>query len=207
MKKSIAKLKGINTKIDKPIILTFLVIFISIFEFNAIEVFVKSMTVQKLKQVFLKMKSYQKSSNQNSNDSKSIVILSFEGKKLSQSNELKWQISSGFGIDFFTIEKSTDGHLFEVVGIKVCNENSNHLLEYELIDDNVKNEINYYRIKQTYFDGSFEYSEMISVDNSIDRSIKEINTIVNLLGQEVNEYYRGIVVIEYSDGTLVKAIQ
>jgi hypothetical protein len=40
---------------------------------------------------------------------------------------------------------------------------------YILIDNSYKNVINYYRLKQTDFDGEFKYSYIISINNSTDR--------------------------------------
>jgi len=36
---------------------------------------------------------------------------------------------------------------------------------------------------------------------------KTISSMVNLLGQEVNENYRGFVIITYTDGSFIKIIK
>ena len=59
----------------------------------------------------------------------------------------------------------------------------------------------------TDFDGKFEYSNTISIDNRIDDSFKEIIGRTNLLGQEVDEFYNGIVIVSYKDGTSQKFYQ
>ena len=46
---------------------------------------------------------------------------------------------------------------------------------------------------------------MISIDNRI--SDKIISSMVNLLGQEVNENYRGVVVVTYEDGSVEKIMK
>jgi len=59
----------------------------------------------------------------------------------------------------------------------------------------------------TDFDGKFEYSNTISIDNRIDASFKEIIGKTNLLGQDVDECYNGIVIVRYKDGTSQKFYQ
>lgn len=136
-----------------------------------------------------------------------IELVSFTGQKSGQNNELKWTTASELNNDYFTIEKTLDGTNFEVVGIENGAGNSNQYLDYSLIDYDVRNVLNYYRLKQTDFDGKYDFSELISIDNRTNIVSKEVSIITNILGQEVNEYYRGIVIIVYSDGTSIKVIQ
>ena len=44
--------------------------------------------------------------------------------------------------------------------------NSNGLLEYSILDEEADPGRNYYRLKQTDFDGSFKYSGIIEVDHT-----------------------------------------
>ena len=81
------------------------------------------------------------------------------------------------------------------------------LVNYSLTDYNILETLNYYRLKQTDFDGKFEYSKTISIDNRVDNSFKEIIGRTNLLGQEVDEFYNGIVIVRYKDGTSQKFYQ
>jgi hypothetical protein len=136
-----------------------------------------------------------------------ITLLSFSGKKVGRENELNWVTSSEINNDFFTIEKTIDGNTFEIVGNENGAGNSTELLTYSLKDYNVQPVVNYYRLKQTDYDGKSTVSELISIDNSALNSSKEIVQKTNILGQEVNESYRGLVVVVYSDGTSIKIIQ
>jgi len=77
--------------------------------------------------------------------------------------ELYWVTSNEINNDYFTIEKSNDGINFEIVEIILGAGNSDILLEYSFVDKNPINGISYYRLKQTDFDGKFEYSDIISV--------------------------------------------
>ena len=73
---------------------------------------------------------------------------------------------------------------------------------YTAHDYRVDKIINYYRLKQTDYDGKFEYSDIISIDNRRMRSSKSAVRTINMMGQEVDlRYYRGMAIICYDDGT------
>ena len=133
-----------------------------------------------------------------------IELISFTGYKAGINNELKWITSSEYINDYFTIEKTIDGFVFETIGTVDGQGTSNEFEEYSLIDNNVFRVINYYRLKQTDFDGNYTYSELISIDNTDDQSVKKVIKITNLLGQEINDDYRGGIIILYSDGSTLK---
>ena len=136
-----------------------------------------------------------------------IQLESFEGKNKGKYNELTWKTVSEFNNDFFTVEKTTDGHSFFSIGNIKGAGNSNEEIKYVLNDEDVHDKLNYYRLRQTDFDGEFSYSHLISIDNRISYSKKEIISQVNILGQEINVNYRGLVITTFSDGTSMKTIQ
>ena len=136
-----------------------------------------------------------------------INFLSFKGIKCEKGNKLIWETSSEHNNDFFTLEKTTDGELFEVVGIVNGAGNTNHLIEYSLMDLNVREVINYYRLIQTDFDGKTTKSDLISIDNSSKSENVFILNQFNILGQEVNENSKGLIFINYSNGEVMKVIQ
>ena len=80
-----------------------------------------------------------------------------------------------------------------------------YMNEYTCIDQDVEKIINYYRLKQFDYDGKQTVSDLISIDNSIKQ--KQIVSIKNLIGQEVNINYHGVVIVYYEDGTSIKIIQ
>ncbi len=75
---------------------------------------------------------------------------------------LTWATASETNNDYFNLEKSHDGSTFEVIGIVQGAGFSNSLLYYSLTDADPYNDITYYRIKQTDFNGNFTYSGIIS---------------------------------------------
>ena len=136
-----------------------------------------------------------------------IELVSFYGEKKDNRNILSWTTASEINNAYFTIEKSYNGFDFEWVGTQDGSSPSTQIINYNLTDFNILKTINYYRLKQTDFDGKFEYSNTISIDNRIDDSFKEIIGRINLLGQEVDEFYNGIVIVRYKDGTSEKFCQ
>jgi hypothetical protein len=136
-----------------------------------------------------------------------ITLVSFSGEKKENKNILNWTTASEINNAFFTIEKSYNGLDFDWVGTQEGSSPSTQIINYSLTDYNILERINYYRLKQTDFDGKFVYSNTISIDNRNDYSFKEIIGKTNLLGQEVDENYNGIVIVQYKDGTSRKYYQ
>ena len=136
-----------------------------------------------------------------------IELVSFSGEKKDNRNMLNWTTASEINNAYFTVEKSYNGFDFEWVGTQEGTSPSTQIINYSLSDYDVLETLNYYRLKQTDFDGKFEYSNTISIDNRVDNSFKEIMGRTNLLGQEVDEFYNGIVIVRYKDGTSQKFYQ
>lgn len=89
---------------------------------------------------------------------------------------ISWATESEINNDYFTLEKSYDlMYWFEVTKIKGAG-NSNSIKKYNSIDPITKEEKIYYRLKQTDFDGSYQYSNIIVVQCE---SIKSFETSVH----------------------------
>lgn len=134
-----------------------------------------------------------------------VALLSFEGKNEGDKNKLKWVTASEHNNDYFTLEKSVDGKAFLEIG-KIAGAGTSMQENYYSFNDvDFRNEINYYRLKQTDYDGTTVYTKTISIDNRI--GSKVISKIINIYGQEVNADYRGAVIIIYSDNSILRAVQ
>lgn len=98
--------------------------------------------------------------------------------KVRNSVLLEWQTSSEINSDFYDIEKSLDGQVFETIG-RVYSDNLITGSSYSFVDPYPFKNNNYYRIRQTDFNGSFNYSvtRSIQYDGSFDVIIS--NTIEN----------------------------
>lgn len=140
------------------------------------------------------------------NPSLPIELVSFEGYNTNTNNNLLWSTSSEQNNDYFTIERSVNGINWEIVNTIKGSGNSTSTIEYSLVDNSYDNVINYYQLKQTDYDGNFElFEKVVVIDNRIME--KKIIKTVNLLGQEVDENYGGVVIEVYEDNTTSKKLQ
>ena len=73
---------------------------------------------------------------------------------------LKWGTESEVNHDYFTIERSQDGLVFESVLEVKGRGTPNRPMQYRALDENPYSGISFYRLKSTDLDGSFEYSHL-----------------------------------------------
>ncbi|PIB36038.1 hypothetical protein BFP72_11840 [Reichenbachiella sp. 5M10] len=76
---------------------------------------------------------------------------------------IEWTTGSEKNNDFFTVEKSWDNKHFEILGTVKGAGTSTAAHDYSYIDYSRNSGIVYYRIKQTDYDGQYEYSQLIKV--------------------------------------------
>lgn len=137
-----------------------------------------------------------------------IELLYFKGIAFEYGNTLCWSTASESNNDYFTVEKSSDGKEWREIAKKPGAGNSVMTLNYSIQDQNVESIVNYYKLKQTDYDGKFKYSEIISIDNRSKSAAKKIEKTTNVMGQEIDPaYYRGLIIIYYEDGTSEKIIK
>jgi hypothetical protein len=113
-----------------------------------------------------------------------IELISFEAACNKGSVYLKWVTASEINNDYFTIERTADGVSFEILGIVDGAGNSYQTKYYTFTDAKPLKGISYYRLKQTDFNGQFEYSNIISV-NCINNNIGKINVYPNPITNEL----------------------
>jgi hypothetical protein len=90
--------------------------------------------------------------------------LSFTGQQENQQIRLTWQTASETDNDYFTIERSPDGFEFSGIGILPGSGTTSQKITYEFFDERPLGGIGYYRIRQTDYDGTSDYSKMIAVE-------------------------------------------
>ncbi len=78
--------------------------------------------------------------------------------------QLDWITASEINNDYFSIERSIDTEHFEEIIKQKGAGNSNTLIKYTAYDYNPHYGINYYRLKQTDYDGKFAYSNIVSIN-------------------------------------------
>jgi hypothetical protein len=77
--------------------------------------------------------------------------------------KLNWITESEINNNYYTVERSKDGEIFESIGTVDGAGNSNSTIEYTMLDNNPYIGTSYYRLKQTDFDGKFEYLGVVAV--------------------------------------------
>lgn len=111
-----------------------------------------------------------------------VTYTSFTGRPLMAGNELQWTTATEANNQGFTIEVSTDGTTFKEAGFvasKAINGNSNLPLQYGFLHPQPA-ATQYYRLRQTDFDGSVQYSNVIRIDRDQTATIRIIpNPVVN----------------------------
>jgi hypothetical protein len=95
-----------------------------------------------------------------------IELLNFVGHNEAEKNKIQWVTSNEKNSNYFRVEKSKDGINFEKLLDNNAAGNSQSPKYYNVFDLNPFEEITYYRLKLYHNDGSFEYSNIISINNS-----------------------------------------
>jgi Secretion system C-terminal sorting domain len=78
---------------------------------------------------------------------------------------ITWQTAIEKNNAYFDIERSEEGNTFRSIGQVKGKGNTSSGFNYSFLDEKPYEDINYYRLKQMDFDGSFEYSSVIAVKN------------------------------------------
>ncbi len=92
-----------------------------------------------------------------------ISLLDFNASMNKQYVDLNWATASETNNALFTIERSRDAVNFEKVVSEKGAGNSSVLLKYSAVDSSPYPGLSYYRLKQTDFDGKFNYSKIVPV--------------------------------------------
>ena len=136
-----------------------------------------------------------------------IELTTFYPKKTTKGNLLNWATQSEDRSNYFTVEWTTNpvSDDWKEIAYVPAQGYSQEMVHYNAFHSNASStEINYYRLTSTDLDGSRKVydSHIVSVDNSLEA--KKVEKILNLMGQEVNENWPGVVIYYYSDGSTEK---
>ena len=111
-----------------------------------------------------------------------IELISFNANALENNSvRLDWQTATEINNDYFTVERSIDGNTWEYVNEVNGSGNSTTTKNYFSFDLEPYKGTSYYRLKQTDFNGEFQYSKMRIV------TLKS-STIVNIFPNPTNSY-------------------
>jgi len=131
-----------------------------------------------------------------------IGLVSFTGEVTDNGNYISWKTASETDNDFFTLEKSEDANSFSELAEVNGSGTSTTEHSYEVIDAHPHAGLNYYQLKQTDFDGSFSYSQVIALNNfssAVSAIIISPNPTFGSLQIEINDAVDAFVKIEIDD--------
>jgi hypothetical protein len=102
-----------------------------------------------------------------------VGLISFTGNNDTGKNVLNWTTASETNNDFFTLERTYDGNNFSIVTTVDGAGNSIEPINYSVTDEiQSVAEITYYRLKQTDYNGHFEYvGGIVALKNNHDDGI------------------------------------
>ncbi len=109
-----------------------------------------------------------------------LSITAFSGEKVDKTtNKLTWTTASEQNNAFFSIERSDNGVDFKSIGETKGVGTSSTPQYYAFLDNNPLPNVNYYRLKQTDFDGKTSFSKIISINNgNVSKSILKVTPSV-----------------------------
>jgi len=87
-----------------------------------------------------------------------ISLLEFNATPILEAVQLTWTTATETNNDYFTLERSKDAAQFDAIYQEDGAGNSNTIINYQWVDTNPYDGYNYYRLKQTDFDGVYSYS-------------------------------------------------
>ena len=91
-----------------------------------------------------------------------IELLDFRAKAIDKNIVLDWTTQSELENDYFILQRSIDGINFENIVNIPGNGTTSELSKYHFVDRSPNVGINYYRLKQFDFNGSFSFSKIIN---------------------------------------------
>lgn len=134
-----------------------------------------------------------------------VELLYFDGIPYPSFNQIIWSTASEHNSDYFQIDRSIDGENWKTVGIKSASGNSTIKINYSYLDSFDDLSIHYYILKQVDYDGQYKIYGPIALDNT--KPTKKVVKYINIIGQEVNSYCKGLLFEVYEDGTMKKIIR
>lgn len=135
-----------------------------------------------------------------------VEFVDFKGFPGAKSNDLSWKTKSETNSRWFIIERSVDAESFTEIGRIDAAGNSTTTLEYEFSDENISQNLYYYRIKEVDFDGRTQFTKPLSIfRNNSDISIYPNPTTGDLTFNFLSNI-QGEITISYTDisGKVVK---
>lgn len=94
-----------------------------------------------------------------------VALVHFNAALIDREVSVNWQTASEHNTDYFEVLRSDNGQNWFSVGTVPAQGNSQSTTDYSLMDENPLPGISYYQLKQVDQNGSFDLSEIRSVNN------------------------------------------
>lgn len=129
-----------------------------------------------------------------------LLEFSVSYNETNNTNTVFWSTATESRNDYFLVERSTNGENWQPVHKREAVENSTERQDYVYEDtDFERGVVNYYRLSQTDLDGTHEILDVATADNGA--ASRTIVKVFNTLGQEVPIDTKGLVIVQYDNGT------
>lgn len=101
-----------------------------------------------------------------------VTLISFSAKKAAENqNLLTWITTDEKNFDRFDVERSKNARSFEVIGTVKAKEGKTTSMSYYHFSDTRASGDQYYRLKMIDLDGTYQYSKIIAVGNSVENPV------------------------------------
>lgn len=138
-----------------------------------------------------------------------VELIDFTAQLMGEKVLLSWSTASERSCDYYEIQRSTNGQVWETVGFKEGNGNTNMISKYTYSDAAPFKGISYYRLKQYDFDGAFEFLPIRSVQFMNDEEAISLypNPAKNSVKVSAVKFKIDKIVVHSSTGKAVRTIQ
>ncbi|AKQ46729.1 hypothetical protein TH63_15645 [Rufibacter radiotolerans] len=115
-----------------------------------------------------------------------VELTYFQAKRVGQQVQFLWATASEKDNAFFTLEQSLNGKSFQPVGQPIKGGGTSAVaLTYSYLLPNTNSQTTYFRLKQTDYDGGFEYSKVVAV-NPVKTQTQQVQQLSALPNPTVN---------------------
>ncbi|MEM9920318.1 MAG: thrombospondin type 3 repeat-containing protein [Bacteroidota bacterium] len=130
--------------------------------------------------------------------SNSSNLLKLDAHKAGRQVDLFWLTNTDYKNDFFILERSADGQVFEAIKQIQSNSNSQGVFQYQHTDFAPMAGMNYYRLKKVHLDGSYEYVAAEPIEFELDLSDISLypNPVVDQLQLDLGDKMKGAAQVQ-----------
>jgi hypothetical protein len=106
-----------------------------------------------------------------------VELLSFSGYANEEDVVLEWTTTEEVNSSLFEVQRSAEGLNYQKIGIVNAQGNANTLQNYQFVDLDLNFGTYFYRLRMVDLDGTFEYSQIVSVQ--VESNLSQIQVYPN----------------------------